>query len=118
MVFETFCDLAPVIERDGVGEHPRLRRKGSRGVAQRPESFVAFAGGQARGQSGKLRPEVFLDALVGEVDDLRHRDAKQVEGHSEGYDVEVPDGDNGLVSSKTSGLSLAELSSTSIVPLQ
>jgi hypothetical protein len=40
---------------------------------------------------------VLLDALVGEVDDLRDGHAKQVEGDGEGDDVEVADGDYGLV---------------------
>ena len=34
MVFDAFGDLAAVVERDGVGEHPRLGREGGGRVAQ------------------------------------------------------------------------------------
>src|SRR5829696_5356733 len=92
VVFYALGDLAAVVERDGVGEHPRFCGQGCGRIAKGPESLVPLAGCEARRQPGKLRPEVLLDTLVGEVDDLGHRDAQQIEGHGERDDVEVPNG--------------------------
>src|SRR5215218_10062226 len=57
------------------GERPRFCGQGCGRIAKGPESLVPLAGCEARRQPGKLRPEVLLDTLVGEVDDLGHRDA-------------------------------------------